>query len=105
MPGNGPWRLPSAEGLYDPSLEHDACGVGFIVNISGQASHKVLQRARTLSVRLTHRGAEGAEANLGDGAGVMMGIPKGFYRQQLKYVIKLYACDVDSSVKCLFSEP
>lgn len=79
------WRLPEAEGLYDPSLEHDACGVGFIVNISGKKSHDILERANLLSVRLTHRGAEGAEESLGDGAGVMLGVPDEFYRKELRY--------------------
>ena len=78
------WRLPAAEGLYDPGLEHDACGVGFLVRIDGGSCHEIIGRAATLSRRLTHRGAEGAEANLGDGAGVMVGMPTEFYQKQLR---------------------
>jgi len=63
------WALPRAEGLYDPSLEKDACGVGFIVNVDGRRNHKVLQDASKLSMRMEHRGASGADNTTGDGAG------------------------------------
>lgn len=67
-----------AEGLYDPANEHDACGVGFIVNINGVKSHKLLSDALQILVNLQHRGACGCEDNTGDGAGVMLQVPHKF---------------------------
>src|SRR5262245_29171935 len=69
---------PQAQGLYDPRNEHDACGVGFIVNIRGEASHKLLLDAMEILVNLQHRGACGCEDNTGDGAGVMIQVPHKF---------------------------
>lgn len=66
---------PQAEGLYDPHNEHDACGVGFIVNIRGEKSHKLVLDAIQILVNLQHRGACGCEDNSGDGAGVLLQIP------------------------------
>ena len=59
------------EGLYDPSFEHDACGVGFVVDIKGRKSHTTIERALTILRNLEHRGASGAEVNTGDGAGIL----------------------------------
>jgi glutamate synthase (NADPH/NADH) large chain len=72
--------LPPSQGLYDPSNEHDSCGVAFIVDIAGRRSHDVIARGLAALSRLDHRGARGAEPNTGDGAGVMMQIPDEFYR-------------------------
>jgi glutamate synthase domain-containing protein 2/glutamate synthase domain-containing protein 1/glutamate synthase domain-containing protein 3 len=72
---------PQAEGLYDPRNEHDACGVGFIVNIRGQKSHKLVQDAIQILVNLQHRGACGCEDNSGDGAGLLLQIPEKFLRR------------------------
>ncbi|MGQ0634449.1 MAG: glutamate synthase large subunit [Planctomycetaceae bacterium] len=69
---------PGAEGLYDPRHEHDACGVGFIVNIKGEKSHQLLLDAQQILVNLQHRGACGCEDNTGDGAGLMMQLPHKF---------------------------
>ena len=67
--------FPAPTGLYDPRFEHDACGVGFVADMHGRPSHEMLRRALTVLVNLDHRGATGAEANVGDGAGVLTQIP------------------------------
>jgi len=77
------WSYPESEGLYDPSLEKDACGVGFIVHIDGKTDHQVLLDAQELSRRMTHRGACSADNDTGDGAGALIGIPHQFYKDQL----------------------
>ena len=69
------YGLPPKQGLYDPSLEHDACGIGFIVDIKGRKTHQTVQMALDALVRLDHRGARGCEDNSGDGAGILMQIP------------------------------
>ena len=70
--------LPSPQGLYDPRFEHDACGVGFVVQIHGKPSHEIVRQALTVLVNLDHRGARGSEPNTGDGAGILMQIPHAF---------------------------
>ena len=70
--------LPKKQGLYDPRFEHDACGVGFVVNIQGQPSHSIVDQALTVLENLKHRGACGCEANSGDGAGVLTQVPHEF---------------------------
>ncbi len=72
---------PAKQGLYDPSFEHDACGVGFVVNMHGRKSHKIIENALTILRNLDHRGACGCEANTGDGAGILMQIPDAFFRK------------------------
>ncbi|EMR68693.1 putative glutamate synthase protein [Eutypa lata UCREL1] len=78
---NDSWAgaLPVKQGLYDPSLEKDACGVGFACHIKGKASHKIVSDARNLLCNMTHRGAVGSDARDGDGAGVMTSIPHRFF--------------------------
>ncbi|RKF72113.1 putative glutamate synthase [Golovinomyces cichoracearum] len=78
---NSSWAaaLPVKQGLYDPSLEKDACGVGFTCNIKGVPSHKIVSDARNLLCNMTHRGAVGSDARDGDGAGVMTSIPHKFF--------------------------
>ncbi len=71
-------RLPAAHGLYDPSLERDSCGVGFVAQIKGKASHQIIRDADRLLCRMDHRGARGAEANSGDGAGILTALPHDF---------------------------
>ncbi len=67
--------------MYDPIHEHDACGVGFIVNIRGEKSHKLLLDAVQILVNLQHRGASGCEDNSGDGAGVILQVPEKFLKR------------------------
>jgi glutamate synthase (NADPH/NADH) large chain len=72
MPG-GP------QGLFDPSLEKDSCGVGFIADIKARASHKIVQDALSILCNLEHRGAVGADPRAGDGAGILVQIPHKFF--------------------------
>src|ERR1700710_2138655 len=72
------WR-PPAEGLYDLSQEKDACGVGFIANIKGKKSHQIVSDAINILCNLEHRGAVGADPRAGDGAGILVQIPHGFF--------------------------
>ena len=72
---------PPKQGLYDPAFEHDACGVGFIVNVRGEKSHGIVSDALTILRNLDHRGACGCEINTGDGAGILMQIPDKFLRR------------------------
>ncbi|PYO38112.1 MAG: glutamate synthase subunit alpha, partial [Candidatus Rokuibacteriota bacterium] len=74
--------LPPAQGLYDPAHEHDACGVGFVVDIKGRASHAIVSQALTVLKNLLHRGACGCEVNTGDGAGILIQMPHAFLRRE-----------------------
>ncbi|HEX7012274.1 MAG TPA: glutamate synthase large subunit [Steroidobacteraceae bacterium] len=74
----GPGGLPPRQGLYDPAFEHDACGVGFVVDIKGRKSHRILEQALEVLTNLNHRGACGAEPDTGDGAGVLLQMPHEF---------------------------
>ena len=75
---------PVKQGLYDPSFEKDACGVGFVVNIKGKKSHQIVQQALTVLLNLRHRGACGCETNTGDGAGILLQIPHTFLLEACK---------------------
>ena len=66
---------PAKQGLYDPQFEHDACGVGFVVNVKGRKSHLILEQAIQVLKNLDHRGACGCEVNTGDGAGGLVQMP------------------------------
>jgi glutamate synthase (ferredoxin) len=72
---------PPKQGLYDPRNEHDACGVGFVVDIKGRKSHRILQQAIEVLRNLDHRGASGCEVNTGDGAGVLLQMPHAFLKE------------------------
>ena len=77
-------------GLYSSTHEHDACGVGFVANIKGRASHSLVQQALLILQNLNHRGAVGADPLCGDGAGILIQIPDAFYRDDLaKHTIAL----------------
>ncbi|MES0490066.1 MAG: glutamate synthase large subunit [Leptospirales bacterium] len=69
-------------GLYDPRYEHDACGVGFIAQLRGEASHMIVKKGIEILENLDHRGAVGAEKNSGDGAGMLCQIPHDFFRKE-----------------------
>ncbi|WP_249423727.1 glutamate synthase large subunit [Nocardioides coralli] len=71
----------SAQGLYDPRFEHDACGVAFVATLTGEPSHDIVAKALTALRNLDHRGAAGAEPNSGDGAGLLMQVPDAFLRE------------------------
>ncbi len=76
------YGLPPKQGLYDPRYEHDACGIGFVANIKGRASHKIIEQGVEVLVNLTHRGACGCDPETGDGAGLLLQIPHGFFLKQ-----------------------
>ncbi|MDA4835764.1 hypothetical protein NY536_30500, partial [Enterobacter hormaechei] len=69
----------NSQGLYDPSFEHDACGIGFVANIKGRKSHQHISDALTVLENMEHRGACGCESNTGDGAGIMFQVPHEFF--------------------------
>ena len=70
--------LNRKQGLYDPANEHDACGVGMLVNIHGGKSHDIVESALKVLENMRHRGAEGADNKTGDGAGILLQIPHEF---------------------------
>ncbi len=72
-------NLYQSEGMYDPSFEHDACGIGFIANIKGRKSHQIIENAIQMLTKMEHRGACGCEANTGDGAGILIQVPHEFF--------------------------
>ena len=72
--------FPRKQGLYDPTNEHDSCGVGFVANIKGRKSHEVIEAGLQILVNLDHRGAVGADPLVGDGAGCMIQIPDALLR-------------------------
>jgi glutamate synthase (NADPH/NADH) large chain/glutamate synthase (ferredoxin) len=77
---NPPITPPQAAGLYDPRFEHDACGVGMVARLDNQATHEVVARAITALENLEHRGAAGADARTGDGAGILIQMPDELFR-------------------------
>ncbi|WP_422929785.1 glutamate synthase large subunit [Singulisphaera sp. PoT] len=76
--------LPKAQGLYDPQFEHDSCGVGFVVDLKGRKSHRLVHDGLTALRNLNHRGACGCEDNTGDGAGILIQIPHEFMAARCK---------------------
>jgi len=76
--------FPEKTGLYDPQMEKDSCGVGFVANIKGQPSHQIMLDAYHINSRMDHRGGCGFEANTGDGAGILMALPHSFFRKIAK---------------------
>ena len=76
--------LPEGHGLYDPALAKDSCGVGFIADIKGRKSHKIVEDALQILCNLEHRGAVGADPRAGDGAGILVQIPHKFFARKAK---------------------
>ncbi|MEG1114813.1 MAG: glutamate synthase central domain-containing protein, partial [Janthinobacterium sp.] len=72
-----------AQGLYDPANEHDACGVGFVAHIKGNKTHSIVEQGLLILKNLDHRGAVGADALMGDGAGILIQIPDQYYREEM----------------------
>src|SRR6201996_7886325 len=70
---------PPEQGLYNPSNEHDSCGVGFVADMKNRKSHDILEKGLQILLNLDHRGAVGADPSLGDGCGVMTQIPHAFF--------------------------
>ena len=74
--------LPPKQGLYDPSFEHDACGIGFVADIKGRQSHTIVRQGIEVLENLEHRGACGCDPETGDGAGLLVQIPHGFFLKE-----------------------
>ena len=77
------WTLPPKQGLYDPRFEHDACGIGFVAQIEGRRSHRVLEMALEALRNHAHRGAVADDHKTGDGAGVLTQLPYEFFAREL----------------------
>ncbi len=75
-------QLPSKHGLYDPQMEHDACGVGFVAQIKGEKSRDLVEQALELLNRLSHRAASGSDPESGDGAGILLQLPHRFFKRE-----------------------
>jgi glutamate synthase domain-containing protein 2/glutamate synthase domain-containing protein 1/glutamate synthase domain-containing protein 3 len=75
-------RTLSTNGLYDKNFEHDACGVGFLVNIDGKRTHSIIRDGYTILVNLTHRGACGCDPETGDGCGMLIQLPHDFFAEE-----------------------
>ena len=75
-------EMPGASGLYDPRWEHDACGIGAVVNICGRRDHAIVEQGKQILLNLMHRGAAGADESTGDGAGMLLQIPDEFFRTE-----------------------
>jgi glutamate synthase (NADPH/NADH) large chain len=74
--------VPEAQGLYDPALDKDSCGVGFIADIKGRKSHQLVEDGLRILCNLEHRGATGADPRMGDGAGILVQIPHAFFAKE-----------------------
>ena len=74
---------PSADGMYDPKFEHDACGVAMVARLDNEPSHEIVSNGLLALENLEHRGAAGADASTGDGAGILIQMPDDFYRVQM----------------------
>src|SRR5215470_5213957 len=75
-------RSLERQGLYDPRHEHDACGMGFVVDLSGNKSHDIIEKGIQILINLTHRGACGCDPGTGDGAGITIQIPHAFFQKE-----------------------
>src|ERR1700712_1427972 len=78
----------ASEGLYSPSFERDACGIGFVANIKGNKGHQIIGDALTVLENMAHRGACGCETNTGDGAGIMIQVPHEFFFRRIFVYVK-----------------
>ncbi len=79
-------QYPEKQGLYDPAMEHDSCGVGFLCHIKGQKSHRILRDGIRILENLNHRGAVGSDPLTGDGAGILVQIPDKFFRKECEKI-------------------
>jgi len=70
---------PDRQGLYRKEFEHDSCGIGFVAHLKGRKSHSIISQGLEILINMTHRGAEGADSRTGDGAGIMIQVPRDFY--------------------------
>jgi len=87
MPVGGAQTMRKPHGLYDPSFEHDACGVGFIARIDGVKKHSIIEKGVEILCNLEHRGAVGGDLKTGDGAGMLMQIPHQFFEKVCSFAL------------------
>src|SRR5215475_6667074 len=80
------------QGLYDSHYEHDACGVGFVADLSGRRTHDTVAQALTVLRNLDHRGAKGSDPETGDGAGILTQIPDAFFRAACGFRLPTAGC-------------
>ncbi|MCA6091785.1 glutamate synthase large subunit [Streptomyces sp. SCA3-4] len=78
---------PAPQGMYDPRNEHDACGVGFVATLTGEASHALVEQALTVLRNMEHRGATGSDPDSGDGAGILLQVPDAFLRESVDFTL------------------
>lgn len=81
---NASTGYPRQQGLYSPQFEHDACGIGMLVNIRGARSHRIVVEALNVLLNLAHRGGTGAEPDTGDGAGILTQLPHAFFEKECR---------------------
>jgi glutamate synthase (NADPH/NADH) large chain len=93
---------PSRQGLYDPWHEHESCGVGFVADLKGRKSHDVVRQGLEILLNLEHRGACGCEDNTGDGAGILLQTPHGFFQEECERLRIRLPGPGDYAVGCLF---
>ncbi|MDR1089031.1 MAG: glutamate synthase large subunit [Coriobacteriales bacterium] len=96
---------PEKQGLYDPQQEHDACGIGMLVDIRGQKSHTMVSDAIEVLNRLKHRGGAGSEKDTGDGAGLLLQIPHAFFAAASETEGRTLPQEGDYGVAMLFASP
>ncbi|MTD16748.1 glutamate synthase large subunit [Nakamurella sp. YIM 132087] len=86
---------PHAQGLYDPAMEHDACGVAAVADVRGRRSNKIVADGITALINLDHRGAAGADPAVGDGAGILIQVPDSFLRAVVDFDLPTVSRDAD----------
>jgi glutamate synthase (NADPH/NADH) large chain len=94
--------LPEAQGLYSPQNEHDACGVGFVANMHNEKSHQIVEMGLNILLNLDHRGAVGADPKAGDGCGMLVQIPHGFFAEEARKNGFSLPAPGEYAVGCLF---
>ena len=92
----------TTQSLYDPKLEHDACGVGFVANVNGQREHRILAYALQALGNLAHRGALDADASTGDGSGVLTQLPHALFRRDVERLHGRLRKEIDLGVGMVF---
>ena len=92
--------VPEAQGLYDPRFESDSCGVAFVADLHGRASHQIVAHALTALHNLDHRGAAGAEPSSGDGAGITVQVPDAFLRAVCDFELRRPAATRSAPRSC-----
>ena len=96
---------PIKQGLYNPNNEHDACGIGFVANITGAKNHSIVENGLEMLENLEHSGAVGADKSVGDGAGMLTNIPDKLFRAEFKKLSKHLPKENNYGVGMIFLPP